>query len=277
MYTFNLPGGVVYPKEQILSCIVQAKIKFRDSKFNVFDCTHNHPWCGGRDNIKELRLTEELLNYYNSKNIGFYITFSNYIIDVNDKLGNQILEMLNQNSLNGVIIGNAKFNKYVRQNYKNLKTVRSITTITYITTLETYKKYEDQYDLIVPRVEHILEDWFIEGVTNCNKYELLLNDFCYHNCPYYEYHYRITADRNRLNLDIDVKKCLMTDKYKVSDLITKDQFKRLLDKGFTNFKLAGRSGELTNKKFLALEKVIQYLLEIRRETNERLTCYSTLR
>jgi hypothetical protein len=57
----------------------------------------------------------------------------------------------------------------------------------------------------------------------------------------------------------------MTDKYKVSDLITKDQFKRLLDKGFTNFKLAGRSKELSNKKFLALENLIQYLLEIRRK------------
>jgi len=276
LYTFNLPGGVVYPKERILSWIVQTKIKFRDSTFNVFDCTHNHPWCGGRNNIKELRLTEELLNYYNSKNIGFYITFSNYIIDVNDKLGNQILEMLNQNSLNGVIIGNTKFNKYVRQNYKNLKTVRSITTITYTTTLETYKKYEDEYDFIVPRVEHILEDWFIERITNYDKYELLLNDFCYYNCPYYTKHFIITSDKNRLNLDIDAERCLMNGKYEIKDLITKDQFKRLLDTGFTNFKLAGRSKEFSDKKFVTLEKVIQYLLEIRRETNERLTCYSTL-
>jgi collagenase-like PrtC family protease len=265
LYTFNLPGGVVYPKEKVLSWIVHTKIKIRDSKFNVFDCTHNHPWCGGRDNIKELRLTEELLNYYNSKNIGFYITFTNYIIDVNDKLGNQILEMLNQNSLNGVIIANAKFNKYVRQNYKNLKRVRSITTITYTTTLETYKKYEDEYDLIVPRVEHILEDWFIEGVTNHDKYELLLNDFCYYNCPYYIKHFIMTSDRNRLNIDIDSERCLMDGKYEVKDLITKDQFKRLVDKGFTNFKLAGRSKEFYKKKFITLEKVIQYLLEIRRK------------
>lgn len=276
MYTFNLPGGVVYPQEKVLSWIVQAKIKFRDSKFNVFDCTHNHPWCGGRENIKELRLTEELLNYYNSKNIGFYITFSNHIIDVNDKLGNQILEMLNQNSLNGVIIGNARFNKYVRQNYKNLKTIRSVSTITYTTTLETYKKYEDEYDLIVPRVEHILEDWFIEGITNCDKYEILVNDLCYHNCPYSEYHYIIISNKNRLNLDIDVETCLMKGKYMVRSLISKDQFKRLLDKGFTNFKLAGRSGELSNRKFSTLENLIQYLLEYG-GNNECLTCYSTLR
>ena len=205
------------------------------------------------------------MNYYNSKNIGFYITFSNHIIDVNDKLGNQILEMLNQNSLNGVIIGNARFNKYVRQNYKNVKRIRSVTTITYTTILDIYKKYEDEYDLIVPRVEHILEDWFIEGITNCDKYEILVNDLCYHNCPYHEYHYRIIADRNRLNLDIDVQTCLMKGKYTVRDLISKDQLKKLLDKGFTNFKLAGRNKELSNKKFLALENLIQYLLEIGRK------------
>jgi collagenase-like PrtC family protease len=264
LYTFNLPGGVVYPKEKILNWIVQTKIKIRDSKFNVFDCTHNHPWCGGRNNIKELKLTEELLNYYNRKNIGFYVPFSNYIIDLNDRVGNEILEMLNQNSLNGVIIGNSRFNKYVKQNYENLKTIRSITTITYTTSLETYKIYEDQYDYIVPRVEHILEDWFIDGITNHDKYELLLNDFCYYNCPFYIQHFILTSDANRLNLDIDSEVCLMEDKFENKDLISKEQFKRLIDVGFSNFKLAGRSKEFSNRKFVTLEKVVEYLLEIRR-------------
>jgi len=136
---------------------------------------------------------------------------------------------------------------------------------------DRYRDLEEKYDSIVPRSEHVFDDRFKD--LDIRKYEIMLNDTCIYNCPYYGEHFEKIAEQNRLykkpweDADIhdmkEVEECWLSDRstyLKCSSFdpntghppaikkhgenygmdLSGNQINRLQDMGVHNFKITGR-------------------------------------
>ena len=238
---------------------------------SVYDGPNLCPWNGGRIN-RDITLTENMVKFYNSNNIGIYLTFSNPIIDLNDPIGNKLLEMLNHNPINGIVLVNEELRSFIKENYPEYQLIYSITghpndiTLTE-ELLNHYRELELKYDVIVPRFEMVFNPDFYSNV-NISKYELITNDTCVYGCSKWKDHFEEDARMNReytnpwieapslcykteecwiknFNLDNGNEK----DKIKYQDSLGMDftvsAYKKAINLGYCNFKIMGR--ELSTK------------------------------
>lgn len=241
--------------------------------FTVYDGINLCAWNGGRIN-RPVFYDEKIYNFYQKNNIGIALTLSNPIIDLNDKTGNELLELC-YSPLNSIIIVNEELTRYIRKNFPKYKLIYSVTGHDSGRPLDNdliayYRDLESKYDLIVPRFEHIFDDRFIE--LNQSKYEVMTNDNCIYDCAHWAKHFqedarinREFADRNpweELGKDkcFKIEECWLSDfNPHIGDLrkqeelgekygmnLTTDQVRTLIDRGITNFKISGR--ELTSEK-----------------------------
>lgn len=221
-------------------------------KITVFDGPNLCKWNGGRTNI-EIYLTPEILQYYNDLNIGVNLTFTNNIIDVNDKIGNDLLEMISNNPLNGVILQDEGLRKHIKELYPDMPLTFSFTADAECT--EDYLKIEKDYDFLVPRI-HLFFDPDFYNRVDLKKYELWVDEQCIH-CEKIFYHYNQINELNRKYNNPYKEKgddfckawndCILPD-YNRSNTVgiryfNKETFKRLRDIGYENFKIPGRDFE----------------------------------
>jgi len=239
--------------------------KYREY-FNItlYDGVNNCKWNGGRINRDDCKWDENIYNYYKKLGINCALTFSNRYIDLNDTQGLNLLD-LTDNSNNYIIVNNNKLNKFIKENYKH-KTIKSITSLNSFPSelteeyLNKYKQFEKDYDLIVPRIEHIFDKNWLNSI-NPLKYEIMLNNKCVPNCPYLNSHYK------QVDLENQAGNTLSKNNYKRSScwlmesvfdetyqIHSKNTFgvqsqnlelnikdiKKLIDLGFRSFKLTGR-------------------------------------
>jgi hypothetical protein len=151
-----------------------------------------------------------------------------------------------------------------------------------------YKQLEDDYDYIVPRREHIFDNNF--NKLDKSRYEIMLNDCCVCNCPYFSKHYALISEVNRKYADQSpweilgqensqkIMECFIPNEIISSvkeytnkifkDLdkngmhLTKKQVLDFIDRGFTRFKITGR--EMSSQDFyndLSQDLTINYLLK----------------
>lgn len=234
-------------------------------KIDVYDGTDLCKWNGGRVNT-DIKLTLEILDFYNSNDIGVFLTFSNYKIDLTDETGNRLLKMLD-NPLNGVIIMDESLRQYVKLNYPNLQVTYSFTGTAQ--TVNDYKELQDKYNFIVPRIELFFNDDFIKQI-DLSKCELWLEEQCV-NCKMITYHHNMIADLNSkydnpykeagLNTCKKWSDCILHDK-NLSNITDKRYFSKntvqqLIDIGYTNFKITGR--EFAPERF---EEIIKEMYRI---------------
>ena len=117
-------------------------------------------WHGGRFIQKEYSLDEieNTISLYNTKGIPCRFVFSNHKItkeDLNDKLSNDILDILSKNELNGVIISSDLLYEYIRNKYPKMKIVCSVIKTCVETnnwineTPELYNSLCEKYDFVV--------------------------------------------------------------------------------------------------------------------------------
>lgn len=253
-------------------------------KFNitVYDGVNCCPWNGGRIN-RDIVYDVNMMEFYYRNNISIALTFTNPEIDLNDKTGNHLLEVFHKPG-NVIISINDKLREYIKQKYPLYKHTRSITGFSKINVpmsdedLYNYKKLENDYDYIVPRCEHIFDERFTS--LNQSKYEILLNDTCIYNCPYYGEHFEKIAEQNLEYNNpwkdaseaemYNIEECWISDRstYKKPQIFNPDlndentikkygdnygmdlktkQIKRLIKQGVTNFKISGR--EMTSEEF----------------------------
>lgn len=159
-------------------------------------------WNGGRIN-NDTFFDAKIFDFYNNYNKGVYLTFSNrFIDDLNDARCNDLLHILNTNSINGVILCNDDLRKHIRDRYPKLNLIYSITghpsDITINDKLIDYlKDLESKYDLIVPRFEWTFNKEFYSNI-NPKKYEIMVNDTCKYGCTLFREHFDAINNLNRI-------------------------------------------------------------------------------
>lgn len=219
-------------------------------KLLVYDGINKCRWNGGRIN-RDVFYTDGLVDYYYKNNVGIALTFSNYRIDVNDPMGNDLLDKFHREG-NALIIVSDELRQHVRKNFPKYELIYSITGLGLLnipmqdSDIAFYKDLEQKYDWIVPRFEHIFDKR--AGELDCTKWEVMLNDTCVWGCKYWDQHFKAIADENTAGRPYskEVEECWLPkfdpnkdSKYECMD-IKPEAMKRLLDMGVQSFKITGR-------------------------------------
>jgi len=237
-----------------------------NNNITVYDGINNCSWNGGRIN-RDIYYKDHMINFYYNRNINIALTFSNFEIDLNDIVGNQLLNKFHKDG-NYIILINDDLRQYIRKNFPKYKLIYSITGLGELNIpmtnddLKIYQKLEQVYDLIVPRMEHIFDKLFL--TLNQSKYEIMLNDTCVWNCKYYKEHFEAIAKentlynqpwKNRFQECYNIEECwiknfdsTITSSYDEMD-ISVIKHKELIDRGISNFKIMGR--ELNNNDYIS--------------------------
>jgi len=265
----NIAGAFTFDKKKLL--IIFTKLKLL-KKFNVkvYDGPNNCKWNGGRIN-RNINIDLSDIEFYNKFKIPVSFTFSNGVIDLKDNVGLELLELLDQSSKkykiqNEITLINEELRLFLKDNYNfNLK--YSITghdleaypnSLTQQKYFEYYSNLETKYDLIVPKMEHIFQDWFLK--LNLEKYEIMVNDTCKPNCEFYYEHFKEISKVNSNGLnskDIvlkikEVEECWLSN-FNPDNCLTScktgmDLDNKLITKakslGYINFKISGRENKL---------------------------------
>jgi hypothetical protein len=270
----NIAGAFSKSKE-IRLYITLNKHLLEAFDVTVYDGINCCPWNGGRIN-RDVNYDNDMIEFYYRHNIDIALTFTNPIVDTTNKIGNELLEKFHKRG-NIIISVNAELREYVKKHYPLYKHTRSITAFDPISVpmsdmdFDLYKSLEEHYDYIVPRCEHVFDDRF--KMLDQSKYEIMLNDTCIYNCPYYGDHFKKIAEQNILydkpweeadhSEMYSIEECWISDRstYKKPEIFNPDigddktinkygdnygmdlktkQIKRLLKQGVTNFKISGR-------------------------------------
>ena len=247
-------------------------LKYRQHfDFSVFDGINRCKWNGGRVN-RDIFDTPKQKAGYDALGVGIAFTFSNPEIDLNDPVGNDILERYHE-SKNSIILSNYKLLEYIRARFPLYECIYSITAHPSVLPdpAPYYANIEKDFDIIVPKLEH---NMIIENFTpNVHRYELLNNDDCLYYCPLWKQHFDTIAQQNTKGImfydDVPtnhkIEECWLTPKFnpdigdtKMRDRLgdkfgmsfTADQTKNRIQTGIHRFKISGR--EFTNDEFISV-------------------------
>jgi collagenase-like PrtC family protease len=236
-----------------------------DAELVVYDGINKCRWNGGRIN-RDIQYTDGMIDYYYSKNVRIALTFTNYRINLDDKIGNELLEKFHKDG-NCIILVNDELRQYIRDNFPKYKLIYSITGMGLLniplqdSDVEFYKDLESKYDWIVPRFEHIFDPRNVE--LDRTKWEVMVNDTCIWGCQYFDQHFKAIADENTKGnaYSKEVEECWIPkfnpnkpSKYNCMD-IDEDHLAKLQDLGVRSFKITGR--EMTDEAYLVeLERYV---------------------
>ena len=294
MITYNIAGLFTHDNF-ILSKIINDN-NLTNKKIILYGGT-TCLWHGGRNINHVLPLDEinTIIDKYNSLGIGCRFVFSSCIItkdDLNDVFCNNVLKILNKSNLNGVIISSDILYDHISCNYKNLHIVSSIAKVTTEVpswrdeTPEYYDKLCKKYNMVVINPTRSNDFEFLSKIKNKDKIEILINSKCKKFCDTQGLHHKYVANVERCSV-------LNTDATKYNTLINEimlrcqqleeqpncqfnicnyNDISKLIEMGFSNFKLEGREYELDFYKY----DVYKYLYGILNRTyiakNNKYTC-----
>ena len=267
MITLNIGGAFTHP---FLSFFVRNKKEFKKVDLTLYDGVNNCTWNGGRIN-RNIFITEKDIEKYNKLGITIALTFSNTKINVFDKRGREILIWLDESQKkykvkNKIILVNDEFRKFLRLNY-DFELIHSITghDLKAYPDLELqknyinyYKQLKNKYDTVVPKMEHVFQEWFLD--QDLSQYEVMTNDTCMPDCPYYKQHFEEIARFNRIlknekipydfntKLAQAIEECWLPNFDPNKELTScrtgmdfnENLVKKALKLGYKNFKISGR-------------------------------------
>jgi len=257
----NIAGAFIY-FDKLLPLILKTKLH-KQFNLTVYDSVDFCPWNGGRINYKN-NASKKKVETYNKYNIAVGVTFTNFHINLNDKLGNNFLNILSEsqrkflkNKKNEIFLINEKFRQYLRENYNFLLKFSIIGHYDWLTNdpdinqaIEFYKNLEYKYDLIVPKRVYVDKKWFYENL-NIKKYEILYNYDCKYDCKFFYSHFKQISLQNlkeNNNIDYNIDKCWITNQKPIQIDMSNDYLKKLLKLGYKNFKIAGRDTNFNELK-----------------------------
>jgi hypothetical protein len=216
----------------------------------VYDGINKCSWNGGRIN-RDVYANDALMEYYYSKGISIALTFSNHRINLDNPLGNELLEKFHREG-NALIIVNDDLRKYVREKFPKYDLIYSITGMGHLniplqdSDIAFYKQLEQDYNWIVPRFEHVFDPRANE--LDKSKWEVMLNDTCVYGCKHYDAHFKAIADENTAGrpYSAEIEECWLPkfdpskdSKYDCMD-IRPNKMKELKEMGVQSFKITGR-------------------------------------
>lgn len=214
-------------------------------------------WSGGRTSEwKDIDKNQavEMISKHNKRGISCCFTFSNYYVtkdELDDKIGNLLLDVASKGDMqNYAIVSSDVLTDYIKKKYPNIKLIASMLKPVYEIdnyqdTPEYYNNLCNVYDKVVIRPDFNFDDKFLKKLKYKNKIEILANQACMQSCVISRKHYDLFADieagkepENKGFCNAEMRK--LESIYKTT-LLTNEDMVRMINLGFTNFKLRGRS------------------------------------
>lgn len=216
-------------------------------------------WNGGRVvfGITGKSDMQKILDLYNSRGIPVRFTWTNCLIEekhVQDTYCNLIMK-LGANGLNQVLVNTPVLEQYIRENYPMYKMISSTTKrITDPDVLQA--ELEKDYYLVVLDYDLNHNEAVLRSLEpQAERVEILVNEVCYPHCPKRADHYR---QQSLLQLEYDVNTPFpcpnQTQPRTFAEckdrpaFISKDEIDSYVERGFVNFKIAGRGMPLSYAK-----------------------------
>lgn len=225
-------------------------------------------WNGGRTvfGIAGKNDIVSILSSYKKKEIPVRFTWTNSLIEekhVYDTYCNLIMELAD-NGINQVLVNSPILEKYIRETYPNYPVISSTTKrITDLATVQS--ELEKNYYLVVLDYDLNHDENVLEALKpSADRIEILVNEVCYPGCPKREEHYR---QQSLLQLQYDVntgfpcpnqtQKRTFAECMQRPAFISNEQIGSYIDKGYVNFKIAGRGMPIE----YALESYVYFLVK----------------
>ncbi len=214
-------------------------------------------WGGGRPSgwpDVEKKAAESTIHRHNENQTSCCFTFSNYHItkeDLEDKTANLLLEVASEGSFqNYAIVSSDLLADYIREKFPKIKLISSVLKPIYEIEnfQDTPQYYNDlckRFDRVTLRPELSFDYNFLKKLTNKDKIDLIVNQDCLPNCPLYRKHYDFYSEVERGIKQRSEDFCHL-EKRKVeavynTSLLSNQDMDKMIQLGFKNFKLKGRS------------------------------------
>lgn len=208
-------------------------------------------WNGGRVvmGIAGKRDIEGTLKLYNSKGVPVRFTWTNSVLEekhVYDTYCNLIMRLAD-NGMNQVLVNVPVLEEYIRREYPGYKLISS-TTKRINETDGVLAELQKDYFLVVLDYDLNHDAKTLEAIEPwADRVEILVNEVCSPGCPLRAQHY---AQQSRAQLEFDVGDlfhCPNSNQQKGFEecmkrpaFISNEEIGSYIDRGFVNFKIAGR-------------------------------------
>lgn len=252
---WHLPGFCYFKllNQVIINLMKENPDKFREGYRigSVYGTFPGAIWNGGRVvfGIAGKRDIETTLKTYNSKGVPVRFTWTNSLLQekhVHDTYCNLIMRLAD-NGLNQVLVNTPVLEEYIRREYPNYKLISS-TTKRITETGGVLGELEKDYFLVVLDYDLNHDEAVLKAVEPyADRIEILVNETCFPGCQKRSEHY---AQQSRLQLEFDVntpypcpnKSSLRSfaECMKRPAFISNEEIGNYIDRGFVNFKIAGR-------------------------------------
>ena len=252
---WHLPGFCYFRllNQVIINMMKDYPDKFREG-YRIGSAYGTFPgaiWNGGRAvfGITGKSDIQSILKIYNSRGIPVRFTWTNSLLEekhVHDTYCNLIMQLAN-NGLNQVLVNSPILEEYIRCEYPDYKLISS-TTKRIVDAKALCDELEKDYYLVVLDYDMNHDEAALAVVEPyADRVEILVNEVCYPGCPKRAEHYR---QQSQMQLEYDVNTDFpcpnQTEKRGFSEcmkrpaFISNEEIGSYIDRGFVNFKIAGR-------------------------------------
>lgn len=252
---WHLPGFVYFRvlNQIFIKLMMDFPDKFKDGYKigSVYGTFPGAIWNGGRVvfGITSKRDMSAILNMYNGYGIPVRFTWTNSVLEekhIHDTYCNLIMKLAD-NGMNQVLVNTPVLEEYLRKEYPGFKMISS-TTKRIVDADALKQELDKDYYLVVLDYDLNHNEAVLEAIKPyAGRVEILVNEVCYPGCPKRTEHYR---QQSRLQLEFDpytpfpcpnlstpraFAECMDRPAF-----ISNEQIEAYIDKGFVNFKIAGR-------------------------------------
>lgn len=252
---WHLPGFCYFRllNQVIINLMKDYPEKFREGYRigSVYGTFPGAIWNGGRAvfGITGKSDIENILKIYNSREIPVRFTWTNSLLEekhLQDTYCNLIMRLAD-NGLNQVLVNTPVLEEYLKREYPDFKRISSTTKR--ITGVDgVLEELQKDYFLVV--LDYDLnhnEEALKKLEPYAGRIEILVNEVCYPGCAYRAEHYK---QQSRMQLEFDVNTAFpcpnktqqrsFAECMKRPAFISNEEIGSYIDRGFVNFKIAGR-------------------------------------
>lgn len=252
---WHLPGFCYFRllNQVIINLMKDYPEKFREGYRigSVYGTFPGAIWNGGRAvfGITGKNDIENILKIYNSREIPVRFTWTNSLLEekhLQDTYCNLIMRLAD-NGLNQVLVNTPVLEEYLRREYPDFKRI-SLTTKRITGVDGVLEELQKDYFLVVLDYDLNHNGEALKKLEpHAGRIEILVNEVCYPGCAYRAEHYK---QQSRMQLEFDVNTAFpcpnktqqrsFAECMKRPAFISNEEIGSYIDRGFVNFKIAGR-------------------------------------
>lgn len=218
---------------------------------SVYDTFPGAIWNGGRTifGISTKAYIQSTIKLYNDKGIPVRFTWTNSLLEekhLQDTYCNLIMRLAD-NGMNQCLVNSPILEEYLRREYPGFKLLSS-TTKRLLGLDDVLAELEKDYYLVVLDYDLNHNEKVISSIEPyADKIEILVNEICVPGCAKRKEHYE---HQSRMQLEYDMSqpfRCpnrnhdrTFEECKKLPAFLSNEEIQEYVDKGFVNFKIAGR-------------------------------------